>query len=207
MSFEKNVFVNCPFDEAYMPLLRPVLFVILDLGMKPKIALESLNSGRSRIDKILTLIRESKYGIHDLSRLQAEKAGEFYRLNMPFELGVDVGCQLFGDGELRQKRCLILEKEKYRYQAAISDLANSDIVAHADSPEMAARHVRNWLNNEAKLRAPGATRIWGRFIDFMTDNFKRLIDQQHYSPEEANNLTIPELLHDMEEWTKLNRIT
>lgn len=40
MSFERNVFVNCPFDEAYLPLLRPILFVITDLDLTPRIALE-----------------------------------------------------------------------------------------------------------------------------------------------------------------------
>jgi hypothetical protein len=71
MTFEKNVFVNCPFDEAYLSLLRPILFVILDLGLTPRIALESLNSGKARIEKIIRLIEESKYAIHDLSRLRA----------------------------------------------------------------------------------------------------------------------------------------
>jgi hypothetical protein len=54
--------------------------------------LERLDSGRPRIDKIISLIKESKYAIHDLSRLKAREAGEYYRLNMPFELGLDVGC-------------------------------------------------------------------------------------------------------------------
>ncbi len=58
MAFDRNVFVNCPFDDAYLPLLRPLLFVILYVGLTPRIALESLDSGRPRIDKIISLIRE-----------------------------------------------------------------------------------------------------------------------------------------------------
>ena len=94
MDFGRNVIVNCPFDDAYRPLLRPILFVTLYLGLKPRIALESLDSGRPRIEKIIALIEQSKYAIHDLSRMQAERAGEYYRLNMPFELGLMsvVGC-------------------------------------------------------------------------------------------------------------------
>ncbi|MGH6915196.1 MAG: hypothetical protein ACREH3_16020, partial [Geminicoccales bacterium] len=61
-----------------------MLFVILDLGREPRIALERLDSGKPRIEKIISLIGESKYAIHDLSRLQARRAGEYYRLNMPF---------------------------------------------------------------------------------------------------------------------------
>ncbi len=34
MAFERNVFVNCPFDTQYVPLLRPLLFTIIYLGFK-----------------------------------------------------------------------------------------------------------------------------------------------------------------------------
>src|SRR5688500_8833266 len=86
MPFATNVFVNCPFDSQYRPLLRALLFTILDLGFEPRLALERLNSGETRIVKILELIEDAKFGVHDLSRIQAEAVGEFYRLNMPFEL-------------------------------------------------------------------------------------------------------------------------
>src|ERR1700674_4726096 len=98
MPFDTDVFVNCPFDREYLPLLRPILFTIIDLGFSPRIALESLDSGRPRIEKIITLVESSKFAIHDLSRIQARQAGEYYRLNMPFELGLDVGCRLFRPG-------------------------------------------------------------------------------------------------------------
>jgi hypothetical protein len=51
MSFETSVFLNCPFDDEYLPLLRPILFAIIDLGFTPRIALESLDSGKPRIEK------------------------------------------------------------------------------------------------------------------------------------------------------------
>lgn len=73
--FDRNVFVNCPFDKNYTALLRPLLFTIIYLGLNPRIALESKNSGSPRIEKILTLIRESQYAIHDLSRNKAKKKG------------------------------------------------------------------------------------------------------------------------------------
>jgi hypothetical protein len=104
MPFQKNVFVNCPFDAEYLPLLRPLLFTVIDLGFAPRIALESLDSGRPRIEKIISLVKESKFAIHDLSRLQASKKGEYFRLNMPFELGIDVGCRLFKQGRWSEKK-------------------------------------------------------------------------------------------------------
>lgn len=91
--FSRNVFVNCPFDSKYVALLRPLLFTLVYLGYVPRIASESLDSGKPRIEKIVELITESKFSIHDLSRLQSLKEGEFYRLNMPFELGIDFGCR------------------------------------------------------------------------------------------------------------------
>lgn len=100
--FETNVFINCPFDAAYLPLLRPLLFTVVLLGYHPRIASERSDSGENRVDKICALIRESKYGIHDLSRLQASEIGEFYRMNMPFELGVEYGCRLFGSARLQE---------------------------------------------------------------------------------------------------------
>lgn len=78
-SFDRNVFINFPFDEEYLPLLRALLFTILYLGLNPRIALESLDSGRPRIEKVVRLIKESRYAIHDLSRLRAREAGEYSR--------------------------------------------------------------------------------------------------------------------------------
>lgn len=89
--FESNVFINCPFDREYYSLLRPLLFTIVFLGFNPRLATERSDSGENRLEKIRELIRDSKYSIHDLSRLRSKKAKEFYRLNMPFELGMDYG--------------------------------------------------------------------------------------------------------------------
>ena len=45
--FDKNVFINCPFDQEYLSLLRPLLFTILYVGFNPKIGLESSDSGET----------------------------------------------------------------------------------------------------------------------------------------------------------------
>jgi len=132
--YEKNVFINCPFDDEYLSLLRPILFTIIYLGFIPRISLESFDSGKPRFNKICELIEQSKYSIHDLSRIKARKKGEYFRLNMPFELGLDIGCRIFQKEKYSDKKHLILEKEKYRYQAAISDLSNSDIKSHKNDP-------------------------------------------------------------------------
>jgi len=128
--YETNVFINCPFDDEYYSLLRPLLFTIVYLGFNPRIASERSDSGENRVDKICELIRQSKYSIHDLSRLKSSKVREFYRLNMPFELGIEYGSRLFGPSFMSAKQCLILEKNFYDFKRALSDISGVDIKAH-----------------------------------------------------------------------------
>jgi hypothetical protein len=204
MPFHKNVFVNCPFDSDYLSLLRPLLFTVIDLGFVPKIALESPDSGRPRIDRIIALVQQSKFAIHDLSRLQASKEGELFRLNMPFELGIDIGCRLFKKGRWAGKRCLILEAEKYRYQAAISDLSNSDIEAHENKPDVVSAKVRNWLNGQSRQRSAGPATVWLRFNQFMRATYYDLTSSRGFSPADAANLPIEELVAEMKAWVGNN---
>jgi len=209
MAFDDNVFINCPYDREYLPLLRPLVFTVLYAGLNPRLASERLNSGESRISKIVELIRESRYAIHDLSRIQAARKGEYFRLNMPFELGLDVGCATFSsDFNLREKRCLILEKEKYRYQIAISDLASSDIEAHHNDPVRVVHAVRNWLANEVGRDLPGPSGLYDQFSVFMGENYDRLL-ADGFTKEDVLELQIAELMRHMREWlvaTKLNGV-
>lgn len=204
MTFATNVFVNCPFDSEYLPLLRPLLFTIIYLGLKPRIALEASDAGQARLDKIVHLVRESKFGIHDISRLRARTRGEFYRLNMPFELGLDFGARIFGGNEMEGKRSLILETEAHRFRAALSDLSGSDISHHRDEPYRVIVVVREWLHNVSHVQAPGASRIEGAFSDFMASDFDRLTEQG-FSPQEIESLAVPELIENMEVWVASQR--
>jgi hypothetical protein len=199
MRFDNCVFVNCPFDEQYYPLLRPLLFTIIFLGFTPRIATERTDSGEARIDKIFDLIVQCKYGIHDLSRMRAKKAGELFRLNMPFELGVDIGCRRFGRSPLSTKRCLILEAERYRFQAAISDLSNSDIAVHGNEPREVVVQVRNWLGRVSARDTVGPSKIWASFNEFMGANYDDL-DGRGFSEKEIELFPISELLDRMEIW-------
>ena len=202
-AFETNVFVNCPYDDHFRPLLRPLLFTVLCAGLNPRMAAERLNSGETRFSKIVELVRESKYAIHDLSRIKAERAGEYFRLNMPFELGLDVGCSCFGSGEQLSKRCLILEKEPYRYQVALSDLSNSDIAAHHDKPVQVVTAVRHWLVNAVGIDLPGPSALFDQFTQFMADNYDYLLDHG-FNKDDIPGLPVPELIKYMREWVVAN---
>ena len=89
--FNKNVFINCPFDDDYRQMLLSLIFTIKHLGFNPRLSLEKDDAGVSRLAHIVELIEASKYGIHDLSRMMAVKKGAPARMNMPFELGIDYG--------------------------------------------------------------------------------------------------------------------
>ena len=92
-----------------------------------------------------------------------------------------------------------LEAEKFRYQSAISDLSSSDIAVHYNQPVNVVSEVRNWLNNEAKLRARGPTEVWGRFSDFMADNYDEL-KLRGFSDADIERLPVGELIDCMQHW-------
>jgi hypothetical protein len=197
-NFNRNVFINCPFDQEYLSLLRPLLFTILYCGLNPRIALESSDSGEVRINKICTLIRESRYSIHDLSRLQAQEQREFYRMNMPFELGIEYGCRQFGSSYLKTKRCLILEKSKYDYVKALSDLAGVDIKSHGDDPEQLVAVLRDWFVETVGLRGlESPTKIWYDFYDFMSAFYDKR-RREGFTRRDIERMPIPEFIHFIE---------
>ncbi len=197
--FDKCVFINCPLDEDYEPILQAILFCVVYLGFSPRIATERIDAAENRLAKIREFIEGSKYSIHDLSRSEAKKRGELFRLNMPFELGIDYGCrQYFGAGR-QNKKILILEEKKYRYQAAISDLSGCDIEAHGGDFQIAVRKVRNWLVSEAGAPAVGASRILGAYADFQEWYYERQL-AAGFSDEDIQDYPTSELLEAMVAW-------
>lgn len=200
-AFDRNVFVNCPFDSDYHPLFRPLIFTILYLGLTPRIAFERADSGELRLLKIRDLIRESRFGIHDLSRCRATRPGEYFRLNMPLELGIDSGCKWYRLGKWRKKRFLILERRKWGYQKALSDLAGADIKSHGNDPFRLIEVVRNWLVQEADANPRPASEIRIRFNEFMADDFERLV-KDGYRQRDIDRRPMNELKTAMEVWVR-----
>jgi hypothetical protein len=163
--FADSVFINCPFDREYSPLFEALVFCIIDCGFVPRCGLEEPDSGEARIRRIQSLIGTSQYSIHDLSRV--ELTPDLPRFNMPFELGLDLGCRTFGQATLRRKRSLILDSDRYRYQRFLSDIAGQDIRPHSNSPDELITQVRNWLRGASKrTNIPGPRKIKGRFARF-----------------------------------------
>jgi hypothetical protein len=71
ISYGKNVFINCPFDDDYQPLFDAVVFAVHDCGFRVRCALEEEDSGEVRVAKLYKIIAESRLSIHDISRTEA----------------------------------------------------------------------------------------------------------------------------------------
>lgn len=200
--YQRSVFVNCPFDEDYQPLHNAIIFTIIYLGFEPQLASMVQDSGQTRIDKIATMIKKSRYGIHDISRLKSSKADEYARLNMPLELGMDLACRKYVRNR-KDKAMLIMAEQRYEYQIAMSDLAGSDIVPHGGLIGRVITAVRNWLENHAPTSAMGAKGIEGHFVEFQGDLFERL-EKRKFSIDEMVNFPVGELVKEMRQWLKKN---
>ncbi len=147
--------------------------------------------------KILDIINGCRYGIHDLSRTQPGAYG-LPRFNMPFELGLDIGCKRFGSDERRQaKSLLILDRSRFRYQKFLSDIAGQDIRHHASSPRRAIGCVRDWLSLESRnFKMPGGDHIFARYREFRRD-LPNLCLRVRLNPE---NLTFGDLGEAIRTW-------
>lgn len=169
LGFDKNVFINCPFDDKYLPLFHAVIFTIHDMGFRARCALEASNAGNIRIDKIQNIIAECKYSIHDLSRTQLDRIHRLPRFNMPLELGIDLGCKRFGKPHEQEKVILVMDIELHRYQKFISDISGQDVYAHGGTQKRIINEVREWLRPEldpTKVIIPSGAEISTRFRQF-----------------------------------------
>ena len=85
-----NVFINCPFDDDYLPCFEALLFAITVSGYRVRCALEDNDAGDIRFENLKRLIRESDHTIHDLCRVELNQEN-LPRFNKPFELGLMMG--------------------------------------------------------------------------------------------------------------------
>jgi hypothetical protein len=195
----KKVFINCPFDNHFFPLLKSLLFTLIYLDFEPQIS-ETADCGQVRINRIKKLMKNSQYSIHDLSRMDALKKGELPRFNMPFECGMDFGFKLSGKKVMNKKKFLILEKKKYRYQKVISDISGNDIRSHKNNPENLIRATRDWfaINN---TKADYAKEIWLAYNEFIFD-YEGIIASKGCNPNDIFSLTFKDVIINMRTWIK-----
>lgn len=200
--YEKSVFINCPFDADYMPMLHAITFAISYAGFIPRSALEASDSGQQRLGKLIEIIRDCRYSVHDISRVEtvASDPNNLPRFNMPFECGVFFGARYFGSEAQQTKQLIVLDSEKYRFQKTLSDIAGNDPECHNNSPDEVIACVRRFLNDKTKhSNLPGAEFLqteYARFRAAMPALVKDLkismreIEQSAYWKDYANTVEV-----------------
>lgn len=167
LNYSNNVFINCPFDRDYDEIFKAMVFTVFDCGFIPRSAMEYDDGSQVRIEKIYRLIAECKFGIHDISRTELDNDNGLPRFNMPLELGIFLGSKRFGNDQDRNKTCMIIDREKYRYQEFISDISGQDVKAHDNNSEKAIEKVSDWLRTASRRKTiPGGTEIIRRYRQF-----------------------------------------
>jgi hypothetical protein len=142
---------------------------------------------------------ESKYSIHDLSRMESVKSGDLPRFNMPFECGIDFGIKLTNPDK-RTKKFLILEKEQFRYQKVISDISGNDIKAHKNDPEQVVKVIRDWFK-PINPKIPRYKQIWLAYAEFEFD-YEEILNSEGYDPKDIHALTFSDIIENMTIWIR-----
>lgn len=199
--YDDQVFVNCPFTPDYHLLFRSVVYAVQDCGFVPRCALESGDSAETRIEKIFRLIGDCRYAVHDISMTELDPVSGLPRFNMPLELGIFLGARRFGSKKQQRKSCLILDRERYRFQKFCSDISGQDPQAHGGDPGIVIRRVRDWLRGERPTAAyPSGKRMAARYAEFTTA-LPVICDALGLEPED---LPFNDFTTAVEEWLKAN---
>jgi hypothetical protein len=162
-----DVFINCPFSDDYREHFRAIVFTVVRSGFAPRCARERDDAGEVRYDKICRIIKDCAFGIHEISKTEPDADSGLPRFNMPFELGLFLGATKFGTRSSRTKATLILDREPYRYQAFLSDIAGQDIHAHGGEIGRLIEEIATWLRDHGRQpNIPGGRAISAEFERF-----------------------------------------
>lgn len=134
-----SVFLNIPYDPGFENLLLAYITAISAFGFAPRATLEI--PFNPRLDRILSLIGESEYSIHDLSRVKVDKvAPRTPRFNMPFELGLTVALK---STKLPNHAWVVCESMRHRLNKSLSDLNGTDPYIHGGTVRGVFRELCN----------------------------------------------------------------
>ena len=187
-NYNRNVFINCPFDKEYAPFFDAILFTVYKCGFRPRCAFEVDDGGQVRIEKINRIIEECRCGIHDISRTELD-VNNLPRFNMPFELGLFLGAKRFGTKPQQEKVLIILDKERHRYQQFISDISGQDVKSHDNDPQKLIKCIRDVLHalriDEIDDVIPGPKAIFDNYMAFKSSQ-PDLMKQRELEPDDIS---------------------
>lgn len=183
VKYKESVFINCPFDQNYDAIFNAILFTVHRCGFVLRCSKEYEDSSGIRIKNIINLINQSKFSIHDLSRVTLDETAELPRFNMPLELGICIGAMEFGSRKHKKKEYLVIESEQFRFKQFISDISGQDIRSHKDDPSQAIKCVRNWLAKKAATNIPSGSNILKEYNEFQ-EALPELCSESKWLPDE-----------------------
>jgi hypothetical protein len=196
-SRKDSVFINCPFTDDYKKLFHCIIFCVLACGFRPRCALEAGDAGDIRLDKIVRLIKESHYSIHDLSAIELDSVNSLPRFNMPFELGLVIGCKKVAGDKYANRPILVMESNDYTSQKCLSDIAGQDLKAHQGSATRITNIVRTWLLQQSKRTGiPGYVRVQNAFDQFS----RELPDLCDTAGLDFDEISYPDFVYLAQQW-------
>jgi hypothetical protein len=150
-----RVFLNIPYDKKFNKLFLAYISGIAAFGLVPRATLEISSSSR-RLDRILAVIADCRYSIHDLSRVELDStAPRTPRFNMPFELGLSVAHEKFLK---KNHEWFVCESQKFRLAKSLSDLNGTDPFIHDGTIKGVFRELCNVFSTPT--RRPTIQQMW-----------------------------------------------
>lgn len=179
-----DVFINCPFDSEYKTIFNAIVYTVVRSGYRARCALETDDAAENRLGKIINIIGECPYGIHDISRTETSGDPPVPRFNMPLELGLWLGAHHLGRADQAGKRCIVFDREQYRYQRFISDIGGQDIHAHGGDVPRLISELAPWLRHLPRgTHVGGGQAISREYMEFM-ELLPILCAQRNMTPDE-----------------------
>ncbi|WP_309730742.1 hypothetical protein [Sphingomonas sp. SORGH_AS_0438] len=178
------MFINCPFDLEYKPIFNAMVYTVVRSGYRARCALETDDAAENRLGKIIKIIGECRYGIHDISRTEAGGDPPLPRFNMPLELGLWLGAHHLGRPDQAGKKCIVFDREQYRYLRYISDIGGQDIHSHDGNIDKLISELAAWLRHlPGGVHAGGGQAILREYRAF-EELLPLLSAQKDMTPEE-----------------------
>ncbi|MFT5168278.1 MAG: hypothetical protein ACI8P3_003519 [Saprospiraceae bacterium] len=187
MGYHENVFINCPFDKKYKPLIESLVFILEFYGFNVQMSITT-SSAHDRLLEITKKIENSRFTLHDLSRHKSAKKGEFARFNMPFELGIDFGCFQFKKNK-KDKVMAILDSEPNAYDQHLSDMSGRDILYHKNNSDILFEIIPIWLSRNTDKVYDSPKKLKGIYASWTVD-YKRSLKAKGWDLRTINRLDL-----------------
>ncbi|MHB8380993.1 MAG: hypothetical protein ACYDC3_01450 [Candidatus Binataceae bacterium] len=173
-------FINIPYDEGYEDLYLAFIAGLSAFGLVPRATIE-IPTSKTRLDRIIQLIRGCRYSFHDLSRVELDSTiPATPRFNMPFELGLAVSWAKQGNSS---HDWFVLEATRHRLNKSLSDMNGVDPHIHDNTPDGVLRALSNALS---RPHSPSLLQLRTIYIDLQAGAHKIKTDLRGGSLFEAN---------------------